>query len=107
LVEKYWKLIELYREGAPVNESGSTELYFILRITENQVLGNGGCNTFSGRYMGHDTFSIEENILVRRFPLYNSNDTNANPTGGTMQVKYKIVKSETGWIFEIDRIIEN
>jgi len=44
--------------------------------------------------MGHDQFAVVETNLVRRFPLYNRGDSNANPTGGTRQVTYKLVPGE-------------
>jgi hypothetical protein len=40
-----------------------------------------GDENFEG-YMGHDTFRIEGQKLVRIFPVYNKGDTNENPTGG-------------------------
>jgi len=48
-------------------------------------------------YMGHDRFSIAENHLVRRFPVYRDNDSNAKPTGGTRQLEYKLVPGEASW----------
>jgi hypothetical protein len=57
-------------------------------------------------YMGHDTFKIEDQKLVRIFPIYNEGDTNQNPTGWTRKLVYglylgeamrqlKVEKSET------------
>jgi hypothetical protein len=42
-------------------------------------------------YWGHDTFTIENNTLVRKFPLYNLNDAVNKPTGGTRVIKYALV----------------
>jgi len=41
-------------------------------------------------YMGHDTFYIENALLVREFPIYQENDSNANPTGGTKKIFYTL-----------------
>ncbi|WP_457668367.1 PliI family lysozyme inhibitor of I-type lysozyme [Thiolapillus sp.] len=56
-------------------------------------------------YMGHDEFAIVENTLVRRFPVYNKNDTNAAPTGGTRQLQYKLVPGEATWLLKLDKSI--
>jgi hypothetical protein len=57
-------------------------------------------------YMGHDEFAVVENRLVRRFPVYNDGDTNANPTGGTRQVQYRLIKGEAGWVLRPDRLVD-
>ncbi len=48
-------------------------------------------------YMGHDKFSIAGSELRRRFPIYTQNDTNANPSGGVRQLRYKLFAGEAGW----------
>ena len=55
-------------------------------------------------YTGHDEFKIVENSLVRRFPVYGDKDTNAQPTGGTRQIKYKLKAGEAGWVLKQQRI---
>lgn len=55
---------------------------------------------YSVGYMGHDNFAVVENSLSRRFPVYKPGDSNANPTGGTRQVDYKLIPGEAGWIFK-------
>ena len=55
-------------------------------------------------YMGHDEFHVVDGRLVRRFPVYKDTDTNANPTGGTRQVRYRLAKGEAGWVLQPDRI---
>ena len=49
-------------------------------------------------YMGHDQFAVGEGALVRRFPVYRDGDTNAEPTGGTRQIQYRLESGEAGWI---------
>jgi hypothetical protein len=56
--------------------------------------------------MGHDEFRVVENRLVQRFPIYKEGDTNANPTGGTRQLQYKLVPGEAGWVLSVDRVVE-
>ena len=48
-------------------------------------------------YMGHDEFTVIENSLARRFPIYNEGDPNCCPKGGTRQLQYKLVKGEASW----------
>jgi len=55
---------------------------------------------YSAGYMGHDKFAVVESSLSRRFPIYRDGDSNANPTGGTRQVDYKLIPGEAGWIFK-------
>ena len=57
-------------------------------------------------YMGHDEFRIVESTLVRRFPVYRDKDSNAQPTGGTRQIQYKLKAGEAGWVLRPDRTID-
>lgn len=57
-------------------------------------------------YQGHDEFRVVENALVRRFPIYKKNDSQARPTGGTRQVQYHLVAGEAGWILRTYRIVQ-
>lgn len=41
-------------------------------------------------YMGHDSFYIENSILIREFPVYREKDSNSNPTGGTQKIRYTL-----------------
>lgn len=55
-------------------------------------------------YMGHDEFAVVENRLVQRFPLYRKGDVNAQPTGGTRQLQYRLAPGEAGWVLEVDKV---
>jgi hypothetical protein len=57
-------------------------------------------------YMGHDQFAVVENRLIRRFPIYQQDDTNAQATGGTRQLQYRLEPGEAGWILQVDRVVE-
>lgn len=57
-------------------------------------------------YQGHDEFSVVEQYLVRRFPIYHSADTNAKPTGGERQVQYRLRPGEAGWVLRIVKTID-
>jgi hypothetical protein len=59
--------------------------------------------TNSKGYMGHDAFKVMESRLVRRFPVYKNIDSNANPTGGTRQLQYKLVSGEAGWVLKLEK----
>ena len=56
--------------------------------------------------MGHDEMAIVENTFCQRFPIYKDGDSNANPTGGTRQIQYKLVDGETGRVLKIDKVLE-
>lgn len=49
LVEKYWKLTELFGEPVTTPEGGK-EAHMILSVDGNRIHGNSGCNTFNGTY---------------------------------------------------------
>jgi hypothetical protein len=52
--------------------------------------------------MGHDTFKIENQKLVRIFPIYNEGDTNQNPTGGTRKLIYGLYSGEAMWQLRVE-----
>ena len=54
-------------------------------------------------YMGHDTFKIEDQKLVRIFPIYNEGDTNRNPTGGTRKLVYGLYPGEAMWQLKVEK----
>ena len=72
----------------------ATEIY-MSNISDNPKLSKG--------YMGHDEFSILENRLGRRFPLYLPGDINSKPSGGMRQLEYKLVPGEAGWLLKIKK----
>ncbi|WP_370476485.1 PliI family lysozyme inhibitor of I-type lysozyme [Tamlana flava] len=79
------------------NKKSMSEVYF-QPTAENSEINKG--------YMGHDEFSIVENTLGQRFPIYKEGDTNAEPTGGTRQVSYRLVEGEAMRKLEVDKITE-
>lgn len=56
-------------------------------------------------YRGHDEFEVVENTFVRRFPVYQDGDKDADPTGGMRQFQYKLQKGEAGWLLKLDRVV--
>ena len=66
-----------------------------------------GDENFEG-YMGHDTFKIEGQKLVRTFPIYDEDDTHNNPTDGTRRLVYGLYPGEAMWQLKIEKSeIEN
>ena len=57
-------------------------------------------------YMGHDSFAVSGNTLVRHFPLYRAGDRNAQPTGGSRRIGYRLKTAEAGWVLRRERISE-
>jgi len=66
-----------------------------------EINDNDKC--FSG-YMGHDSFAIEGNALVRTFPVYKGGDANARPTGGTRTITYGLVPGEAMWQLRVESV---
>ena len=104
-------------EVADLNADGSPELYIYVTSSGSGAYGSviaystnhkksmsgitmpelaAGSKDAKG-YMGHDEFAVIENSLARRFPIYNENDSNAKPTGGTRQLQYKLKMGEALW----------
>jgi len=54
-------------------------------------------------YMGHDTFKLENQKLVRTFPIYNKDDTNQHPTGGTRKLVYGLYPGEAMWQLIVEK----
>ena len=50
VTEKYWKLVQLYGKKVVLSEQRKKEAHFILKVKDNRVIGNGGCNSFTGAY---------------------------------------------------------
>ncbi len=84
--------------GYSVNNGKSMSEIYLPDLSGNQEISEG--------YMGHDEFAIVENTVVQRFPIYNREDTNAKPTGGTRQIQYKLVAGEASRKFEVDKVVE-
>ena len=61
--------------------------------------------TASAGYQGHDQFSVLENRLGRRYPIYRQGDNNSKPTGGLRQINYKLIPGESGWILKRSEIM--
>ncbi|NDV46795.1 META domain-containing protein [Paludibacter sp. 221] len=51
IIEKYWKLIEVNGKEVKTSENQAKEAHFILKLENNRVNGNGGCNSFFGTYV--------------------------------------------------------
>ena len=52
---------------------------------------------FYNEYRGQDQYSIEDNLLVRIFPIYKNIDSNNAPTGGKRKIIYSLSPGEAMW----------
>jgi hypothetical protein len=82
--------------GYSINNGKSISQIYFPELSENKEASKG--------YMGHDEFAIVETSLVRRFPIYKSEDSNSNPTGGTRQIAYTLKNGEASRLFVITKI---
>ena len=53
--------------------------------------------------MGHDTFSIEDQKLVRIYPIYKKGDINQNPTGRIRKLVYGLYPGEAMWQLKLEK----
>ena len=79
--------------GFASNRDKSLSMIYLPEFREGDELFTG--------YMGHDSFRIVDNRLVRSFPVYQPSDTNNNPTGGTRRLIYGLFPGEAGWQLRI------
>ena len=104
-----WPEIYIYISSAGSGSYGSLVAYAVNKgksISGIYLPPLGDDKINSAGYMGHDEFAVVENLLARRFPVYLKGDTNAKPTGGTRQLKYKLTQGEASWVLELDRVAE-
>jgi hypothetical protein len=52
---------------------------------------------FAG-YRGHDTLRVKERCLLRSFPLYRDQDPNAQPSGDTRELCYRLERGEASFV---------
>jgi hypothetical protein len=57
-------------------------------------------------YRGGDEFTVIENVLGRRFPVYPDDKSISRPTGRLRQLQYKLKKGEAGWVLRLDKVTE-
>ncbi len=113
-------------EIADLNNDGSPELYIyigsagsggyasLIAYSANQLKSLSPIHLpeltadkkLSAGYMGHDEFTVIENVLARRFPLYKKGDSNAQPTGKTRQIQYQLKAGEASWQLVVDKTSE-
>lgn len=56
--------------------------------------------SFKG-YRGKDRVGVRGDELWREFPVYNEDDVNARPTGGSRIVMYRLVRNDVGYALEV------
>ena len=82
--------------------SGSYGTLYAYGSYRNKSMGPIYCRPLDSAlmkgYMGHDQYLLENNKLIRKFPLYRQNDTNAQPTGGDRQIIYELTHGEASMI---------
>lgn len=80
--------------GFASNQDNSLSMIHFVPVEE-------GNDIFEG-YMGHDSFQIENQKLLRTFPVYKPGDTNQKATGGTRRIFYRLYPGEAMWQLAIE-----
>jgi hypothetical protein len=80
------------------NLKSLSEIYLV-PLTESEDAAAG--------YMGHDTFKIMGNRLIRSFPIYLPDDTNTTPRGGHRQLSYQLEPGEAGWVLRVAAVSDS
>jgi hypothetical protein len=84
--------------GYAVNQGQSLSEIYLPPVADNPEQSIG--------YMGHDAFAVVEGTFVQSFPIYLQTDSNAQPSGKTRQLQYKLAPGEAGWRLDLDRVVE-
>lgn len=71
----------------------SKENKSLLFFSSKDIMMDG---KLSPGYRGHDQFSLFNGSLIQKFPIYNTGDTDENPTGGTRVIQYQMAMTESG-----------
>jgi len=82
--------------GFVSNNDKSVSSIYVPDISEVDLKSGG---MFDG-YMGHNSFIIENGVLVNNFPVYHKNDTNASPSGEHRKIRYTLIPGEAGWMLK-------
>lgn len=80
--------------GYSVNNGKSMSMIQLPALAEDDPNASG--------YMGQDEIRVVENMLVRRFPIYE----NGKATEKFRQLQYKLVDGEASRVFELDKVTE-
>ena len=98
LVEKYWKLTELFGEPVNTSESGN-EAYIIFKKEDNRITGKGGCNTFNG------SFSLQSG---NRISFSNTISTMMMCAGMETEMKmYQVLEMADNYFVDGDKLVLN
>jgi len=81
--------------GFASNKDKSVSPIYVPELSDDEFVA-----LFPG-YMGHDKFYIEDNKLLRKYPVYKKEDSNDNPTRGEKVLEYNLKMGEASWILEI------
>lgn len=73
--------------------TASTSMLLPVRIPEMSEADTEKGGLFEG-YMGHDSYSIVSDTLIREFPTFKKTDTNSEPTGPRRSIIYSLVKKD-------------
>lgn len=57
-------------------------------------------------HQGHDSFVVEGQRLVQRFPVYRPGDANATPSGGQRALVHQLTPGEAGWLLVLDKTVD-
>jgi hypothetical protein len=85
-----------YREPGPEKRSGLVAFASNKKASISEInlpAPDPESKEYSG-YNGEDEFTVIENVLSRRFPVFNGSGPNAKKTGKTRTIQYKIKPGE-------------
>ena len=97
----------VYTVSGPKGELGNA--YAFISIENKKIIPVGLPDVqldakYRDGYRGHDEFSLMEGTLLRKFPLYKTDDKDNAATGGKRIIQYQLTGSEdTGFKFTVQQ----
>ena len=97
------KYPELYIYMKPENDTGNSPLIAYSVDKENTLteITLPPLKNLAEGYRGHDSFMIDKNRLIRRFPIYKAEENATVPTGEMYQLVYRLVPGKRSWRLEL------
>ena len=83
--------------GFSSNKDKSVTPIFIPELSDDDFV------KFFPKYMGHDTFYIENNKLMRKYKQFKKEDEQCCPTGEMKFLQYILKMGEASWILKVKK----
>ncbi len=85
--------------GYASNRDKSFTPIYLPEINDNDLKAGA---VFEG-FQGQDSVYVDNNQLLRKFPIFKEGDANCCPTGGEKTVEYELKQGEASWVLGVKK----